>query len=264
MMPDPALTPQWEGWDHLWSAPQGIVVDDLDREIWRYLSAHVPFCGRSVLELGCGRGIQSRFALDAGATDVTLLDSSAQALNVARRVFAGLPQAEFVQQNLLGYRAGRRFDIVLSSGTVEHFRGEQLTRCLRVHRDHARELVAIVVPTTPHPNALQCRTRRFVETYGYERPISAHEMERLLRSVDLRPLLLRRFFPLYNLRAHWLIPRTGFPRLDRRLGRLSAKLDTWVARRGIPTRLVSPLRRFDRLLGGLLLALAAPPGPASA
>jgi SAM-dependent methyltransferase len=246
-----------ERWDGLWSAAREIVVDDLDREIWRNLSAHVTFGGRSMLELGCGRGIQSRFAAEAGASAVTLLDSSAAALSVARQVFAGVGQAEFVQQDLLSYRAGRRFDVVISSGTVEHFRGEELLQCLRVHRDHAREVVAIVVPTTPHPNAFQCRRRRFVEAYGYERPISARRMQGLLRAVKLRPLVLRRFFPLYNVRAYWFAPRTGLRRLDRRLARLAVELDQSVQRR-VVGRLMPSLRRLDRSFGGLLLAVAAP------
>jgi SAM-dependent methyltransferase len=243
-------------WDRLWRRAQDVTLDGLDLEIWRNLSAHVPFQGRSVLELGCGRAVLSRLAIDAGAASATLVDSSAEALRVARQLFAGVQAVEFVQQDLLRYRAGRQFDIVLSSGLVEHFRGDQLVQCLRAHADHARDLVAIIAPTSPHPNAVQCRRRRFVEMYGYERPISARRMASLLSQVGLRPLVLRRFFPLYNLGIRWWVPCTGNGRIARRLDRWAAKLDSWPIRRGIRDHLIPPLRRFDRILGGLLLAVA--------
>ena len=249
-------------WDRIWSPLSEVTLDDLDREIWRNLSRTVPFEGRSLLELGCGRGVQSRFMLDAGAASATLVDMSAEALRLAERLFTGFDNVHFVQGDLLDYRADHPFDIVLSSGTVEHFRGEQLLQCLRVHRDHARRLVVIVVPTTPHYNEIQCRTRRFRSALGYERPISARRMRDLLLAVGLRPLLLRRFFPLYNARAYWSLPRTGAGRVDRWLDRKFAKLDQWGERRQVRQRLTVPLRRLDRIFGGLLLAVAAPLGQA--
>jgi SAM-dependent methyltransferase len=247
-------------WDSLWSQVQDISVVGLDREIWRQLSGSICFRQKSVLELGCGRGLQSRFALEAGARCATLVDSSPEALRLAQLLLSDVGDVAFVQQDLLQFRAERKFDIVLSSGVVEHFRGEELQRCLQVHRDHARELVAIVVPSTPHVNELCCRTRRFRDTFGYERPISVRRMASLLRGVGLRPRVLKRFFPLYNAHAYWLGPRTGIQRADRRLDRWYAKLDSWLGRKGIRDGLVPAFRRFDRALGGALLAVAEPEG----
>jgi SAM-dependent methyltransferase len=245
-------------WDRLWSLLEEVVVDDLDREVWRNLASHVDFRGRSVLELGCGRGLLSRFAVAAGARSATLVDQAPEALRIARGLLADVPGAEFVQGDVLGYEGGRRFDIVLSSGLVEHFEGERLASCLEVHGRHAGGVVAIVVPSTPHYNEVQCRTRRFVETFGYERPISARRMAGLMRAARLHPIVLRRFHPLYNLRAYWSIPRMGIGVIDRRLDRWYRKVDSWAQRHGTRDRLVPHLRRFDRLLGGLLLAIGKP------
>jgi len=243
-------------WDLLWSHLEKVVADDLDLEIWRNLEIYVPFRGRSLLELGCGRALQSRFAIEAGAISATLVDNSPEALRLARSTFAGVRAVSFVQQDLLEYRSQERFDIVLSSGTVEHFRGESLLHCLRVHAEHARGLVVIVTPSTPHYNEFQCRTRRFVDTFGYERPISTRRMKRLLSAVGLRPLVLRRFFPLYNLRAYWSLPRSGISRLDRWLDYRLMTLDTWVEQKQLRRQIIPYFRRFDRVLGGLLLAVA--------
>ena len=108
-------------WDRLWSLLDEVVVDDLDREVWLNLASHVDFRGRSLLELGCGRGLLSRFAFAAGARSATLVDRAPEALRIARGLLADAPGAEFVQSDVLGYEGGRRFDIVLSSGLLEHF-----------------------------------------------------------------------------------------------------------------------------------------------
>jgi len=113
-----------ESWDGLWQNLDEVVIDDLDREVWRNLAQRVCFEGRSVLELGCGRGVLSRFAAAAGARGVTLVDSSAEALRIARGLFEGVDSVRFVHQDLLEYREEARSDIVLSSGTVEHFEEE--------------------------------------------------------------------------------------------------------------------------------------------
>ena len=73
----------------------------------------------------------------AGA-DVTLLDASEEGLDQARRRFGrlGLP-ASFVCADMLGplqpWR--ERHDVALSSGVIEHFVGDQRTRCVRAHRE---------------------------------------------------------------------------------------------------------------------------------
>ena len=245
-------------WDLLWSPLEEVVLGDVDREIWRNLAAHVPLRGRTLLELGCGRGIHSRLAMEAGAAAATLVDNSPEALRLARLVFQGIPGVRFVEQDLLAFHSEARFDIVFSSGTVEDFRGEELMRCLRAHRDHCRELVAIVVPCTPHYNEVHCRTRRFVRAFGYERPISVRRMGRLLRRAGLRPVVLKRFYPQYGLGAYWSVPRTGVRWMDSRLEFWLMQADVWAYQRRLPERLIRPLRRLDRLLGGLLLAVAAP------
>jgi SAM-dependent methyltransferase len=230
----------------------------MDREILANLAEYIPFRGHSLLELGCGRGILSRFAMEQGAASATLVDSSGEALQLARRVLADMSPIEFVQGDLLAYRSSRKFDIVLSSGVLEHFRGQALMDCLRVHADHACGLVAIIVPTTPHANEYHCRTRRFVDVCGYERPISALRMRRLLVRAGMKPLLMRRFFPLYNVGAYWTLPRTAIGCIDRELDRKLLKLDASIAKRHIRDRVIPRLRRLDSLLGGLLLAVARP------
>ncbi len=242
-------------WDRIWAHSSGEKSGDLDEEIFRALRGSVDFTGRSLLELGCGRGTLGRFALEQGAGRVTLLDRSAEALAVARKVLAGCDQVSFVQADVLSLDLGRKFDLVLSSGLLEHFRGEEQIRCLKAHADHAAEKVVVIVPATPHWNEFHCRTGRFRATYGYERPISIRRMSALFAAAGLTPVLMRRFFPLYNVGLYWSLPRTGLPPLDRFLDRKSAKLDAWATKRGLRRLVNAALRPLEGVTGGLLIAV---------
>jgi ubiquinone/menaquinone biosynthesis C-methylase UbiE len=74
------------------------------------------------LEVGCGRGTISSYFASAGY-DCTLLDYSAEALDLARAIFgkAGWP-AKFIRgdANALPFKDGS-FDVVVSIGLLEHF-----------------------------------------------------------------------------------------------------------------------------------------------
>ena len=78
--------------------------------------------GGRALEVGCGRGSMGAFFADAGF-DTHLLDTSTQALAIARRNFAvdGLACRVVVGDALqLPYPDGE-FDVVVSIGLLEHF-----------------------------------------------------------------------------------------------------------------------------------------------
>lgn len=77
--------------------------------------------GRS-LEVGCGRGSLSSYFADNG-WDATLLDSSAEAIRIAHRIFvANEHRARFVVGDALElpFEDGS-FDVVASIGLLEHF-----------------------------------------------------------------------------------------------------------------------------------------------
>jgi SAM-dependent methyltransferase len=78
--------------------------------------------GMKVLEAGCGRGIISASIAELGA-DVSLLDSSSEAIAIAQGIFGErrLP-ASFMQGDILAPPFGKRtFDLVWNAGVMEHF-----------------------------------------------------------------------------------------------------------------------------------------------
>jgi len=246
-------------WDQLWGAEETVELTPMDREVWHTLRASVPIKGQRLVELGAGRGLLSHLALRAGATEVTLIDASPQAIRLAHTLFQPNDPAHFVIADLLQYRPREKFDVAFSSGLIEHFRGPELESIVRLHCDLSSQWVVLIAPTLYHPNALICRTRAFRETYGYERPISPSQMRSLMRGCGLEPIALKRFDPLYNILPCWMLPRVGLPSVDRRLTRWAEKLNRWFSRSGLENSLRDPLRRFGPRLGGLLIAVGRLP-----
>ena len=125
-----------EFWDSLWQG--GVVpwVEDLSEAYdqgqvfewvkYQYLEEIFPKSTfkRPVksLEVGCGSGgVSAHFALRG--YQATLLDTSGEALKIARRVFAGKEvKGSFVKGNALDMPfPDNSFDVVMSFGLLEHF-----------------------------------------------------------------------------------------------------------------------------------------------
>ncbi len=133
-------------WDRLWRHAPTIERDDelLDRERrsprWRAIHQRLTsrfgsIRGLKTIELGSGRGDWSVLLAESGA-DVTLLDTSELALDQARLRFERLRlPAQYIHGDLFAppIECLGAFDVVLSSGVIEHFLRESRTEALRAH-----------------------------------------------------------------------------------------------------------------------------------
>ena len=135
-------------WDRVWRHRPSEAKDDalLARELasdrWRLVMDRVvsrfgAFQGLRTIELGAGRGDLSVLFAQRGA-DVTLLDCNESALTAAKERFARLGlDARFVKGDLIDDRVAppHPFDVSLSAGVIEHFKGAHRTAVIRAHRD---------------------------------------------------------------------------------------------------------------------------------
>jgi SAM-dependent methyltransferase len=116
--------------------------------------------GGSLIELGCGTGLIGRELYDIFEMKrATFVDFAAGAVELARSNLAGR-NAEVVRADVLGYEPAERFDLVLSVGLVEHFRGHALIRIVRRHAELLRPGGHAVV-ITPRRGALWPLLRAF-------------------------------------------------------------------------------------------------------
>ncbi len=155
-------------------------------------SAFGTCAGLKTIELGAGRGDLSALLAERGAK-VTLLDASDEALDQAHRRFRrlGLP-ASFVKHDFLGTldTLRSRYDVALSSGVVEHFRGPDRTQAIKAHHDVLAP-GGMAVISVPHAWCvpyrlwkLYCELRQ-CWPYGLEVPFARGDLLRRSRLAGL-------------------------------------------------------------------------------
>jgi len=208
-------------WDQLWRHAPSDARDDvlLDRErrnprwtmiLRRLEAAFGAVEGLRTIELGSGRGDLSALLAERGAK-VTLLDTSDLALGQARRRFERLGlQATYERGDLFDVCATRRgrFDVGLSSGVIEHFRGEDRTRALRAHSVVLRR-GGLAVISVPNARCVPYRLwKLYLELrgwwpYGFERPYARSEMLRRAKEAGLTQLEVRCTGFWQSVGDHW-------------------------------------------------------------
>jgi len=207
----PALTPDAIGpsateervWERIWRHRPSDAKDDMllaqERSglRWELIVRHAEAAfgsirGLRTIEIGSGRGDLSVLLARDGA-DVTLLDQSAKALDEARRRFDRLRlDARRESGDMLGRldKWSGRFDVSLSSGVIEHFRGSDRLRAVRAHLDVLRP-GGLAIISVPHSRCPPYRIwKAYLQIrgwwpYGVEVPYSRREIETLASASGL-------------------------------------------------------------------------------
>jgi SAM-dependent methyltransferase len=194
-----------EIWDRLWRhVPLANKDRDrLDRERrsprWarfrdHLIDAYGRIAGLRTIELGSGRGDMSLLLAQEGAKP-TLVDLSAKVLDQAQSRFESLGlEADYVRADLLALPENfrDRYDVSLSLGVVEHFRGNDRTRAIAPHAEVLAPGGTAMI-SVPHAACLSYRAwKKYLELrgwwpYGMEIPYWKSEMRRRLSEVGLTP-----------------------------------------------------------------------------
>lgn len=146
----------------------------------------------NVIEIGSGTGTNAALMAKRGAR-VTVLDYSMTALRQSKAFFERLGlSAEVLQHDALALPESMlgRYDIAMSFGLAEHFKGVDRTRIIQAHFDLVRKrgLVFISVPNAYNPpyrisKFLAERTGRWA--WGEEYPFSRGELKAICRSLGI-------------------------------------------------------------------------------
>ena len=191
-------------WDRLWRYQPSDDKDDalLLRERrgprWQLVARRLEdtfgrIAGLRTIELGSGRGDLSVMLAQQGA-QVTLMDRSDRALDAARKRFERLGlSAQFEKGDLLTGqdRWNRDFDVSLSIGVIEHFKGDERTRVLATHFDVLKP-GGLSMVSVPHARCPPYRLwKSYLEfrgwwPYGMELPYSKHELRRRAGAAGFR------------------------------------------------------------------------------
>jgi len=186
-------------WDKTWSSAFG--YNKLSAA-WHHASIFSAYTklldGRlsspDILEVGAGTGeLTARLVQRYGGT-ATLLDSSSKALKIARSVFnrKKLP-VKLIKADLFKFAPRHKYDLVHSEGLIEHFLGAKQDSVIKFHKRCAKPggLVLICVPRPVWYYKITKKICEFTRTwrYGFEQPISAPQLKRLLEKNGLNVLL---------------------------------------------------------------------------
>ena len=175
-------------WDRgRWAGVEEVDIDFMTRYIIEHLVRRVELKGKRILELGSGTGRLSYLLLQAGAASVTLVDNSRKALSLSTQLFKGVESDRYsiVDADVFDYTAAGGFDIVFSSGLIEHFDGEPRQQIVDVHMRHAREDVLILHPSNRLYNRVFDQTPMAKRRYGFARTFSEAELSARIR--ETRP-----------------------------------------------------------------------------
>ncbi|WP_224360479.1 rhamnosyltransferase WsaF family glycosyltransferase [Hyalangium versicolor] len=118
--------------------------------IARYLFASQLVQGRQVLDVGCGVGYGSRILAQQGATHVTALDISAEAISHARAHYKH-PAVDFRVESASEFHLARTFDVVICFELIEHVPAEAQEQVLGRIAEHLSEDGVLLIST---PRAL--------------------------------------------------------------------------------------------------------------
>lgn len=205
-------------WESYWAGRERARVTPMDECIYGRLSAAVDFAGRDVVELGCGRGVLSYLALARGrARSVTLVDASPSALALARELFSGHEDQVILQESDI-FAVGGTYDIVMSSGVIEHFCGTKLgpapdwralQEVVSLHAALSRSEVAIVVPARGLLADLATRRPWFIEQWGHQLNLAPGELLALLDTAGVRNARAEKFLGTYAKTVKALFPVSG-------------------------------------------------------
>lgn len=166
-------------WDSYWKSSWTSSWEKVFRKILSevYFSLIKDFSGelkeKKILELGSGTGLISGKLAEFGA-EVTLIDSSIEALNIAKKNFQFLKvKGNFICEDILALNKKsleNKFDIVFSEGLVEHFSGKERQEIFNLHEKFAKKdggKIFIVIPNKYNlPRVLLRKVADFISKRG--------------------------------------------------------------------------------------------------
>lgn len=232
-------------WDSTW---QGKTTKlDLTRSImWKKLCQHVKLQQRSYMEIGAGSGVFGKLALEAGATQICLLDNSKNAIQMCKNYLGEHPQATYVLADAFTYEPEETFDVVISNGLIEHFLDQEQADIVQAHVRCSHDLVVFMVPASPHFNDRRCKYPWALKKYGPQYPISKEQMKAVLDQANLETVVIERFYPMYSIRLKRLFAKEY---------KLFNFIDPYLSKIGLYHLLTWLTNPFGRWWGGYLIGV---------
>ena len=86
------------------------------------------------------------------------------------------PKVMLFKKDIREFTSREKYDIVFSSGVLEHFSGDDLKKVLKSHINNAAREAIIVVPAAPSWNNIRCKKTKSKEMYGWWQPLTKKDI----------------------------------------------------------------------------------------
>ena len=173
-------------WDSgRWAYVKQVKFDFMTKYIFEYMSNSVSFNNNQILELGAGLGRLSFLALENKPAKVTLIDSSKKALSLSKILFQKKPNKsyEIIDSDLFNFLPDEKYDIVFSSGLIEHFQGADRFKIIEKHISLSRKDCVIIHPTDTLYARWFNKFPLSIKLYGFQKSFSEKEINNYLDSI---------------------------------------------------------------------------------
>jgi len=193
--------PEKTVWDKSWEKQSEIVkISSADRKFFKYLINEINPKDKEILELGCGRAALSFLFDKYEPKSITLVDFSKEALLRAKNIFSNSKHIKFVEDDLLKFETKKKYDIVFSSGVVEHFSDELRELAINKHFYASKDKVIFLVPAKPHYNSIRHKKKRTIKSFGWQKAFSRDEMNNYCRKhTNFNIIVSKRFYSMYGI-----------------------------------------------------------------
>jgi len=175
-------------WDEgRWSKNKVIKFDFMTGYIYEHIIKFVKYHKKTTLELGSGTGRLSYLALLKGQSkSATLIDSSFKAFSLSNQLFHSIPKSSYniVKTDIFDFNSSIKYDIVFSSGVIEHFKKNMRFKIIKKHIELSKHDVIIVHPSDTLYNKYFNKFPLAVKLYGFQKSFSEKEINSYLNSLS--------------------------------------------------------------------------------
>ena len=213
-------------WDEgRWADVEEIEFDFMTNYIMEHVLSAISPTGKTTVELGSGTGRLSYLMLKNGARKVTMVDSSKKAIELATSLFQKEdPNSyEVVESDIFQFKQDQQYDIVFSSGVIEHFTGVKRFEIIKKHTDLASHCSIILHPSNTLYQRFFSVFPPAVKLYGFARPYPISEMNDYLKRIrEVQDYSHKQFYLFYSVplvhNQEWLNRNADSIGIGKRLG----------------------------------------------
>jgi 2-polyprenyl-3-methyl-5-hydroxy-6-metoxy-1,4-benzoquinol methylase len=153
------------------------------------------------IELGGGTGQLSYLLYQNNLVgQVSVIDSSPSAICYMIDYYndMGVKENEYrlLKGDIFHYggRYNNKFDIVLSSGLIEHFKGSRLKEICNIHKLLSEKYIIVVVPYDNERNRTFSLTDECKKKYGYQKPMNEKELDLLFTDSNFKKVHSEKYY----------------------------------------------------------------------